>query len=293
MEHTQYSIGVITNLNGPSMQDLQAMAARHDIQFEQITFTHIDLADFASSALVQKICSYDIVYYRTGMRGPIIKELSYILRQKNIPYINGVARHAYMHQKTRQSLLAGRYGIPQPKSIYVGGFNYARVREVLGDTFVIKPDDGSKGNGVALIHSSEELEAFRAHKKKDAYLYQEFIEGADEYRVYTLGNKGVASYKKIPSKNDFRANLHTGGQIVPTEEKYKDMLLDFGGLVAKKFGADISGVDILLQNGKPLFLELNWQPGWEKLDAVAGSNYCRDTLQYILNKAHHHYTRDH
>ncbi len=290
MKYTQYKIAVITNVSGQSMQDLKATAHNHGIIFDQITFRNIPLAGFAESELVQKICSYDVVYYRTGMRGPIIDELSHILRRKRIPFINGVAQHSYMHQKIRQALIAGRYNIPQPRSYYIGGFNYARVSEVLGDTFVVKPDDGSKGDDVTLVSSEAELLAFKETKKKDTYLYQELIEEAEEYRVYTLGSKGVASYKKTAGSEDFRANLHTGGTITPTEPELVEMLLTFGGKVAKSFGADISGVDILVKDNKPLFLELNWQPGWEKLDEAAGSNYCEETMQYILQKTHTHHS---
>lgn len=286
MKHTHYTIGVLTNVTGQSMQDLQKTASENGVVFEQITFPSIPLTDFTKSELVKKISSYDVVYYRTGMLGPVIDELSHVLDSKNIPYVNGVSRHSYLHQKIRQALIADRYTIPQPKSFIVSNYKYKNVASVLGPTFVIKPDDGSKGNEVALIKSEEELTDFKNRKKKDRHLYQEYIENAEEYRVYTVGGKGIATYKKVLGDEDFRANMHVGASMTSTEPERTGQLLEFGGYVSRCFGADISGVDILIKDGKCLFLELNWQPGWAQLDTLTGTDFCEETIQYLLKKAH-------
>jgi len=286
MKHTKYKIGVVTNVSGPSMQCLKKVALKYNVTFEQIRFTTLPLSNFSKSPLLDVISSYDIVYYRTGMKGPIVNELSFVLNKKNIPCVNCVSNHPYIHQKIRQALVANRYNIPQPKSLNAPDFNYDTISKELGSTFVVKPDDGSQGNEVSLITSEKELSDFEKNKTKAKYIFQEYIQGADEYRVYTIGGKGIVSYKKIGSKTDFRANLHVGGTITETEPEWGNELLKFGGFISRCFGADLAGVDILKKEGKLYFLELNLQPGWEQLEKLTNFDLGYLTLEYLLLQAH-------
>ena len=286
MKHTKYKIGVLTNVTGQSMQDLGGAAKKHEVDFEQIRFPSIPLSDLRNSDLIKQMSKYDVIYYRTGMRGAVVDEVAAILKDMKIPCVNCVAKHPFIHSKIRQALTADRYGIPQPKSFYVANFSYENAKAALGETFVIKANDGSKGDQMALIHSAEELLEFKKQKTKETYLYQEYIDNAEEYRVYTIGKRGVAVYKKTRGDSDFRANLHVGGGMTKAEPEMVDKLMAFGGRVADCFGADFSGVDVLMKDGQPLFLELNLQPGWESLDELTGISYCEEVIQYLLERAH-------
>ncbi len=287
MEHTEYKIAVVTNSEGKqSLNDLKRTATRHGVVFKQIKFPFLQLHDFENSELIKRLCEYDIVYYRTGMRDTVIDELALILKKKGIPLVNGSQTHPGVHKKIQQALIAGRHGIPHPKSYLIDKFNYNVASGLLGQTFVAKPDIGAHGTDVSLISNAEELAEVEKNRSKDKYIFQELITDADEYRVYTVGNRGIASYKKNPAQHDFRANLHAGGKISKTEPERVNQLLEFGAQVATCFGADISGVDVLYKDGKCLLLELNWQPGWEQLDEVTGTNFSEATIQHILNLAH-------
>jgi len=286
MEHTQYKIAVVTNSTGQSMTDLRRTAKEYNVIFDQITFPYVSLNDFESSDFVNKLLNYDVVYYRTGMRDTTIDELALVLKERGVPLVNGSQTHPGVHKKVQQALIAGRYNIPHPKSYLVDKFNYEVAASLLGEKFVVKPDVGAHGTEVCVVTNAEELEKVKENRAKDKYIFQELISDADEYRVYTVGDKGIASYKKILGETDFRANLHAGGGIEQTEPERVQKLLDFGGHVAKCFGADISGVDVLIKNGECILLELNWQPGWEQLDEMSGINFSEETIQHILSVAH-------
>lgn len=290
MEHTQYKIAVVTNATGQSMTDLKQTAEKNNVVFDQITFPYISLNEFENSDFINKLRDYDIVYYRTGMRDTTIDELAWVLKEKGIPLVNGSQTHPGIHKKIQQALIAGRCNIPHPRSYLVDKFNYEVASSLLGKKFVVKPDVGAHGTEVCIVTSAEELEEVKKNRVKDKYVFQELIENADEYRVYTVGNRGIASYKKISNEADFRANLHAGGGIEETEPERVQQLLAFGGYVAGCFGADISGIDVLMKNGECMLLELNWQPGWEQLDEMSGTNFSEETIQHILNKAHQYKT---
>lgn len=285
MQHTQYKIGVITNSTGHSIKSLSTVAEANGVVFETIPFTHISLNDLASSKLVKKILSYDVVYYRTGMRDTALREIAQILRKANVPLVNAGHTSHPLHKKIHQAIIAGQYQIPQPKSLVLASGNYNTVKEQLGVPFVAKPDLGSKGNKVNLIHSEAEFIAYINNKGKNDYLFQEYIQNTEEYRVYIIDRQGVATYKKQVGSDDFRANLHLGGTIQITEPHLSTSLLNFGTKVAEAFNADIAGIDILVKNGQYLFLELNWQPGWAQLEEKSGINFAEATIQFLLNRA--------
>jgi RimK family alpha-L-glutamate ligase len=292
MNHTNYKIAVVTNSGSkPSLDDLKSTASKFGVTFDQIKFPFLDLNNFADSDLITKLLEYDIVYYRTGMRDTTIDELALVLKKHNIPLVNSSQTHPGVHKKIQQALLAGRHNIPHPRSFLVDKFNYDTAASLLGKVFVVKPDIGSQGSEVTIVHNADDLQAVYTNRSRDKYVFQELIEDADEYRVYTVGNTGVASYKKRVGPNDFRANLHAGGSMEPTEPERREQLHKFAGHVAQCFGADISGVDVLYKNSQCILLELNWQPGWEQLEKVSSVSFCEETLQHILNIAHSHNTK--
>jgi glutathione synthase/RimK-type ligase-like ATP-grasp enzyme len=281
--HKPLRIGVVTNLtNGQSYRDLKKSAEALGVVFEQIAVPYLDLSSFTTSELVRTALTYDAVYYRTGLRDTALDHLTSILAAAHIPFING-SRHAGSHRKVQQALIAELRGIPQPKSISMTKPSYEILAKHLGSSFVAKPDFASHGTDVQMIHNEAELKNLHDTSSRDRFIFQELITGADEYRIYMLGNQYIASYKKVPSGNDFRANLHAGGTMIATEPERVSLLARFGTEVAEAFQADIAGLDVFVKDNQCIFLELNWQPGWENLDTITGTKFSNETIHYIVD----------
>ncbi len=286
--HNPPRIGVITNVtSGQSYRELKKSAENLGVVFEQIPVPYLDLSSFTTSELVRTALTYDAVYYRTGLRDTALDHLTSILGAANIPFING-SRHAGSHRKVQQALIAELRGIPQPKSISMTKPSYRVLAERLGASFVAKPDYASHGNDVQMIHTEAELSNLHDNTSRDRFIFQELIADADEYRIYMLGNQYIASYKKVPASDDFRANLHAGGSMIPTEPERVSLLARFGTEVAEAFHADIAGLDVFVKDNQCIFLELNWQPGWENLDAITGTKFSNETINYILDLIQKH-----
>lgn len=64
---------------------------------------------------------------------------------------------------------------------------------------IVKPNDGSQGKGVALVHNKKDF--YRAmgiiFKKHNVALVQEYVKGTD-YRVVVLDKKIISAYERIP-----------------------------------------------------------------------------------------------
>ncbi len=74
-----------------------------------------------------------------------------------------------------------------------------RFAEKIGFPVILKPNSGSQGSNVSLVHSKTEFyRALRAIFKRDRIaLVQKYVCGRD-YRVVVLDNKIISAYERIP-----------------------------------------------------------------------------------------------
>ena len=90
------------------------------------------------------------------------------------------------------------------------------------ERFVLKPLDGFGGSGVILLEKTAMtnvrsiLEFYIGNGTNRNYvILQEFVESSEkgDVRVLMLNGIHVGSMKRIPSDNEFRANVHVGGRV--------------------------------------------------------------------------------
>ena len=97
----------------------------------------------------------------------------------------------------------------------------AVLRTVGTPPYVIKLLEGTQGRGVVLTETMEAaISAIETMKKIDAnILIQEFISesSGQDIRAIVVGDKVVASMKRIAKPGEFRSNVHLGGRV----EDYK------------------------------------------------------------------------
>lgn len=69
----------------------------------------------------------------------------------------------------------------------------------IGYPLIIKPNSGSQGGGVALVHNRTELKraALAVFKRDRIALLQKYIKGKD-YRIVVLDNKVISAYERTP-----------------------------------------------------------------------------------------------
>lgn len=113
------------------------------------------------------------------------------------------------------------------------------------------------------------------------FLVQEFVEEADgaDVRAFVVGGKVVASVKRQSLDDDFRSNLHQGGEAVAvklTEEERKT-----AQKAAKAMGLPICGVDMVRSKRGPLVLEVNSSPGLFSVESVTGRNVAEKIIEHI------------
>jgi ribosomal protein S6--L-glutamate ligase len=161
--------------------------------------------------------------------------------------------------------------------------------QVGGAPVIIKLGLSTHGNGVVLADTKKAaksaLQAFYLYNEDGTnVMVQEYIEesAGTDIRVFVVGGRVVASMKRQSLDDDFRSNLHKGGEgtsIKLTEEERKIAIK-----AAKCLGLSVAGVDIMRSNRGPLVLEVNASPGFG-IEKITGRDVATPIIEYIEQNA--------
>lgn len=193
--------------------------------------------------------------------------------------------------KLRSLQLLSKYGIGIPRTVV--SRNTADIDDLLeqlgGTPVIIKLARGTHGNGVVLAETKKAaksvLQAFYLTNEDGTnILLQEFIKesAGTDIRAFVVGSRVVASMKRQSLDDDFRSNLHKGGEgtaIKLTDEEKKIAIK-----AAKAMGLNIAGVDMMRSSRGPLILEVNASPGFG-IEKITGRNVAGAIIEYVEQNA--------
>ena len=122
-------------------------------------------------------------------------------------------------------------------------------------------------------------------------LLQEFIKesAGTDIRAFVVGSRVVASMKRQSLDDDFRSNLHKGGEGVSI--KLTDEEKKIAVKAAKAMGLNVAGVDLMRSSRGPLILEVNASPGFG-IEKLTGRNVAGPIIEYIENNAKRNNKKD-
>ena len=189
--------------------------------------------------------------------------------------------------KLRSMQLLAKSGVGIPKTIV--SRNTTDIDDLLeqlgGMPVIIKLARGTHGNGVVLAETKKAaksvLQAFYLTNDDGTnILLQEFVEesAGTDIRAFVVGSRVVASMKRQSLDDDFRSNLHKGGEgttVKLTDEEKKVAIK-----AAKAMGLNIAGVDMMRSNRGPLVLEVNASPGFG-IEKVTGRDVAGAIIEYV------------
>lgn len=189
--------------------------------------------------------------------------------------------------KLRSMQLLAKAGVGIPKTVV--SRNTTDIDVLLdrlgGMPVIIKLASGTHGNGVVLAETRKAaksvLQAFYLTNDDGTnILLQEFVEesAGTDIRAFVVGSRVVASMKRQSLDDDFRSNLHKGGEgtaVKLTEEEQKMVVK-----AAKAMGLNVAGVDLMRSKRGPLILEVNASPGFG-IEKVTGRNVAGPIIEYV------------
>ncbi len=222
------------------------------------------------------ITNFDLVYFRRAGGGfsIVAATLATCLKAKNIKFIDSSwGEIGPLGSKFTSLVKLCVEGLPIIKSIYVrqkqiNKYNERIVKE-LGLPLVAKELSMQKGKGVYKIESILDFAKLPAKSSSDSdnqFLFQEYKNLGDEYRLLVLGRKVRVWEKKILTVNgEFRHNVSLGAREEFLDiEKIPDDLAKIAEDAAIKLNLQIAGVDVAADKntGKYYLIEVNRGPGF-------------------------------
>lgn len=152
-----------------------------------------------------------------------------------------------------------------------------------GAPLVLKLLESAQGKGVVLAETRKAAESVvSAFRRLDAnFLVQEFIEEAagSDIRCLVIGKKVVAAMQRRAADDDFRSNLHQGGQATVVRLSPEERRVAIRAARAMKL--NVAGVDLLQSKSGPKVLEVNSSPGLQGIENVSNKDISGMIIDYI------------
>jgi ribosomal protein S6--L-glutamate ligase len=193
--------------------------------------------------------------------------------------------------KLRSLQLLAKAGVGIPKTIV--SRNSADIDDLIdkvgGTPIIIKLARGTHGNGVVLAETKKAAKSvlqalYITNEDGTNVLLQEFVKesAGTDIRAFVVGGRVIASMQRQSLDDDFRSNLHKGGQ--GTVVKLTDEETKMAVKAAKAMGLNVAGVDMMRSERGPLILEVNASPGFG-IEKVTGRNVAAPIIEYIERNA--------
>ena len=186
----------------------------------------------------------------------------------------------YSHQ------ILAENNLPVPKTMLVKfPVNVDLVEKNIGFPVVVKTLSGSQGSGVFLADNKgtfeDLMQLIEATNKTANIILQEFVvasKGTD-LRVFTLGGRAIACFKRTNNSGGFKANFSSGGDVEQFEITPEIEWL--ATQTSNILNLDMAGIDLLFDNDHFKICEANSSPGFEGLEASCGLNIPKEIFHYL------------
>ncbi len=198
---------------------------------------------------------------------------------------NGIANS---RDKLRSLQILSRHDIGIPQSAFARDRKdvLQAIARVGGAPVIIKLIEGTQGVGVILAENDKIAEAIieTLHGAKQNVLIQKFVvesKGKD-VRAFVVGDRVVASMRRVAQGTEFRSNVHRGGVAEPITlpPEYEATAV----AAAQILGLRVAGVDMLEAKGGPQVMEVNSSPGLEGIEGATGLDIAGAVIDYIAQR---------
>lgn len=205
------------------------------------------------------------------------------LESAGVPVVNAPRSLEISIDKFLSLELLDAAGVAVPRTVACQTVEVALAAfQQMGGDVVVKPLFGGEGRGIFRI-SDPDLAArsFQTLVSLHNVIYlQPFIDhGGTDVRLLVVGDDLFAMRRTHDS--DWRVNASRGADcraLTPTPE-----LQDLAMQAARATGSAIAGVDVVFdRDDRPLVLEVNGVPGWNRLQDCCGVNISERVLAAVV-----------
>lgn len=194
---------------------------------------------------------------------------------------------ANSRDKLRSMQLLSRHEIMIPATTFVRERGEIRpaIDRVGGAPVIIKTLEGTQGIGVILAPDLRVAEAVieTLQSTNQNVLIQRFVSesAGRDIRALVVGDRVVASMRRIARGDEFRSNVHRGGrtEAVDIDPETREVALR----AAQTMGLTVAGVDMLESDEGPLVMEVNSTPGLQGIEEATGLDVAGAIIDHIVS----------
>jgi gamma-F420-2:alpha-L-glutamate ligase len=208
------------------------------------------------------------------------------MERLGIHVVNGPESIEIVKDKLYSHQILAENNLPVPKTMLVKfPVNIDLVEKNLGFPVVVKTLSGSQGSGVFLAENKgtfdDLMQLIEATNKTANIILQEFIAASKgiDLRVFTLGGRAIACFKRTNKSGGFKANFSAGGDVEQFEITPEIEWL--ATQTSNILNLDMAGIDLLFDNDHFKICEANSSPGFEGLESSCGLNIPQDIFHYL------------
>lgn len=234
----------------------------------------------------KRLSSYDAVLPRIGASityfgTAVVRQFE----QMDVVAANSSNGISNSRDKLRSLQILSKHQIGMPPTTFVRDRKdvLPAIERVGGAPVVIKLLEGTQGVGVILADSVKVAEAIieTLQSARQNVLVQKFVaesKGRD-IRAFVVGDRVVASMRRVAQGTEFRSNVHRGGKAEPVvlEDAYRDTAIR----CAQIMGLRVAGVDMLEGSDGPQVMEVNSSPGLEGIEGATQLDIAGAIIDYL------------
>ncbi|MEM1339359.1 MAG: RimK family alpha-L-glutamate ligase [Bacteroidota bacterium] len=233
---------------------------------------------------------FDAIIPRIGTK--VTRHGSAIVKQFEMNGVFSTARSLGItraRNKVRTLQIMARKGIPIPETLFsINPDNIEdQIRLLGGPPVIIKLQEGTHGLGVILAESRKSAKSIidTFYKMDTSILLQRYVEEAngEDLRLIVVGHKVVAAMKRRSDLDEFRSNVHRGGETEHISPTQKEKLIALNA--SRYLGLGVAGVDLIRSGKGPLLLEVNASPGLKGIEAASGVNVAKHIIEFVEKNA--------
>ncbi len=152
---------------------------------------------------------------------------------------------------------------------------------------MIKLLSGFGGQGVMVIESKEAAKSVIDTMKtlRQEILIEKYVDNpGEDIRGIVAGDEIIASYKRVASQEDKRANIYAGGKAVVF--KLTPDMEEIALKSARAIGSKLCAVDMIQgKDGKVRVIEVNINPGLQGIEKATDINVAQRIIDFVKSEA--------
>lgn len=208
------------------------------------------------------------------------------MERLGIHIVNSSSSIEVVKDKLYSQQILAENNLPVPKTMLVKfPVDIDLVEKNLGFPVVVKTLSGSQGSGVFLAENrrtfDDLMQLIEATNKAANVILQEFVKASrgTDLRVFTLGGRAIACFKRSGGDGSFKANFSAGGSVEPYEITPEIEWL--ATQTSKILNLDMAGIDLLFDEDHFKICEANSSPGFQGLEDALDINIPKEIFHYL------------